>query len=305
MKKKIISIICVLCLLFALSLNSFADFGDYAGDSDFGDSFDSYDYDDYDYDDDDDDYGGVYVVNGGSSHSGSDSPLAGAIIIAVIIAIIVFSKVKNKKNGKTGNLPAGATPTAVQALNPIESFKNEDPDFSEAELTQKISNLYVKFQNAWQAKDLEPLRPYLTDSFYAMADRQLDAYRKNRQTNMVERIAVLGVTLSGWKTQGEDDVMVARLRTRIVDYVIDDKTRNVVRGSNTAEKFMEYEWLLTRKHGVKTGVNSGMTVQNCPNCGAPVNINKTAKCEYCDCIITVDSTDWAVSEIKGISQRTQ
>ena len=38
-----------------------------------------------------------------------------------------------------------------------------------------------------------------------------------------------------------------------------------------------------------------------PDCGT---INRTAKCPYCDSIVTVEAHDWAVSNIKGLSQRT-
>ena len=152
---------------------------------------------------------------------------------------------------------------------------------------------------------MSPLRPYLTDAFYAQCDTQLDAYRRSRQTNRIERIAVLDTRIVGWKQENGNDVIIANLRTRIVDYVIDDKTGDIIRGSNTAEKFMEYEWSLVRTIGAQTGASDGVSVQNCPNCGAPTNINKTAKCEYCGSIITVDSVDWAVNAIKGIAQRTQ
>ena len=67
---------------------------------------------------------------------------------------------------------------------------------------------------------------------------------------------------------------------------------------------MEYEWDLVRTSGTLTGVSSGTTAQNCPQCGAPIDINRTAQCEYCGCILTSDTFDWVVSEIKGISQRT-
>ena len=42
----------------------------------------------------------------------------------------------------------------------------------------------------------------------------------------------------------------------------------------------------------------------CPNCGAPVNINQTAKCEYCDSVITVENHDFVLSSIRGLAQRT-
>ena len=212
--------------------------------------------------------------------------------------------VRSTGHQNTRSVAPGAQPTPQIALQNISEYYRLDPDFSEAELSEKIANWYVRFQNAWQARDLEELRPCLTDAFYAQMDRQMAVYRQKKQTPHMERIAVLGVTLSGWRQRGGEDLMTARLRTRIVDYVTDDATGKIVRGSDTAERFMEYEWTLTRKTGVTTTAGGGVRVQNCPNCGGTVNINRTAKCPYCDSIITVDSSDWAVSEIKGLSQRT-
>ncbi len=52
-----------------------------------------------------------------------------------------------------------------------------------------------------------------------------------------------------------------------------------------------------------TASSSGMTVQNCPHCGAHLNINQTAECPYCGCIITTDTFDWAISNITALSQQ--
>ena len=77
-----------------------------------------------------------------------------------------------------------------------------------------------------------------------------------------------------------------------------------MRGSNTAEKFMEYEWDLVRSSGRTTASGTGTTVQSCPHCGAPIDVNHTAVCDYCGSVLTTDTFDWAVREIKGLSQRT-
>lgn len=320
-KRKLLGIIVAVIVLLTASLSTHADFGDYGGDYDYGgydsfDSYDSYDYDyndyDYDYDDNNDDYyyyggsGGSYS-GGGSGGSSDGSALAGAVVIAVIIAIVVLSMRKNGKNSsykKPGVVMPGAQATDAALLKPMEQYTSLDPDFSAGEFKDKLSNLYVRFQNCWQAKDIEELRPYLTDSFFSQMNTQLNAYRMKGQTNHVERISVLGVDLMGWGQESGTDYIIARLRTRIVDYVTDDSTGAVVRGSDTAEKFMDYEWKVVRSTGTKTSVSTGTTAQICPNCGAHVDINRTAKCEYCGSILTTDTFDWAVSSIKGISQRT-
>ena len=103
---------------------------------------------------------------------------------------------------------------------------------------------------------------------FAQMDRQLDGYRQRKETNRVERISVLGVRLLGWKQENGKDVMIARLDTRIVDYVVDDRTGAILRGSSKTEKFMTYEWSLVRTTGVVTGTIKGTSGQTCPYCGA-------------------------------------
>lgn len=320
--KRLLCVLAVfLCVAVGIAAIGHADFGDYGGDSDYGDwggSGDSWDSGDsgWDWDDDDDyDYngGGVYIPYGTGGGSGGSSELTDGqlqmtgLIFLIIIILVVVLVLRSRKKAKPASKPVapGATPTDQSTLRPVSEYLTVDPDFSAAEFQEKLSNLYVQFQNAWQAKDLEPLRPYLTDAFYAQCDRQLENnYRKTHQTNRIERIAVLGVELMGWKQQSSKDVMIAQLRTRIVDYVVSDDSGAVVRGSSTAEKFMHYEWVLERSTGVTTGGSTGTTVNYCPNCGAPIDLNHSAKCPYCDSILTTDTFDWAVTNIKGLSQRT-
>ena len=319
-----------------------SDYGSDSGGFDFGNDSD-YGYDDDDDDDnnyvyeknekttlyysyiqgthtDDNGFGGYFDSNGNELTIASIrneenvdadySAVLGAIIVG-IIAIIVISNKRSKRKTQTFNpiipkapVNPGADPTPIDNLKTMSEYTSVDPDFSATELKEKISNMYIQMQNCWQAKNIEQLRPYFTDALFAQYDRQLEHYRKNHETNCVEHIAVLGVEFKGWRTVKENDEIIATVRTRIIDYVIDDKTQQVIRGSKSKEKFMTYEWVLSRKSGVKTTNESGTRTISCPHCGAPVDINKSAKCEYCGSILTVDSSDWVINEIKGISQRT-
>lgn len=297
----------LLCLV-VIPLGTRADFGDFAGDSDYDSGWDSgsdwdSDYDSWDsgnsYDWDDDDYSG--------SHSSSGGGDSGAFVVA-ITAIAVFTVMgmsagSRKNNKKTEHHTYTLKPE--NQLRSIYDYLDVDPDFSISDFIEKVSNLYVRFQNEWQNKNIDPLRPYMTSAMFAQMDRQLDKYRQNNQTNHVERIAVLNTELIGWRQEGGLDVIVIQLDTRIVDYVTDDNTGAIVRGDNTHEKFMTYEWTLVRTTGVTTSKSTGTTSQTCPYCGAHIDINQNTVCEYCGSVLTTDTFDWAVSSIKGISQHTQ
>lgn len=252
----------------------------------------------------------ISVKRSEDDDSGTNAVLGAMLLGVILIVAAAVIKSKNssgyRRKPKYNNVPVdtGVQAEKAQNLNPMSTYPGVDPGFNEVELREKLSNIYVKLQNAWQDKKLEEIRPYLTDTLYGQYDRQLDAYRRNKQTNCIERIAVLSVDLQGWKQSGDEDLIVAEIRTRIVDYVISDTDNSLVRGSRTAEKFMTYEWTLSRKTGVTTINKDGVHTVNCPNCGAPVDINKSAKCEFCGSILTTDSGDWVINSIKALSQRT-
>lgn len=288
-----------LCLCIALlPLAARTDFGDFSGDSDYGGSS-SWDSGSSSSWDDDDDY---YYA--GSSGGGSDGDFPGGLWVAVVIIIVLFA-FRKKKPQASGSAPAGAQQRSAASLTPIERYTELDPGFDAAAMQERIANLYVQMQHCWQDKDISSLRPYFTDALFTQMDRQLDGLKQRGLTNRVERIAVLGVTLRGFYRQAEEDHIVAEVRTRIVDYTVNDETQALISGDRTKEKFMTYEWDLSRQSGRTTEEKAEMEDIHCPNCGAPVAINTTAKCPYCDSVITLSAHDWALCSIKGVAQQTR
>lgn len=68
---------------------------------------------------------------------------------------------------------------------------------------------------------------------------------------------------------------------------------------------MVYEWDLVRTTGTKTEKDKPMQTVNCPNCGAPVEINASAKCPYCGSVITLEEHDFALNAIRAISRKRE
>ena len=247
---------------------------------------------------------GSYSSRSGGSCSAFDFTLV--LIIVVILIIVSYSSAKKKAKQKVNNAPMpGATRTAASKLHPISELMQNDPNFSEEDLKEWLQNLYIKMQDCCRKRDVEPIRPYFADALYQQFDRQMKQLRLNRRTNYVERVAVLSVDLKGTYQDKGEDVIVAEIYARITDYTLDDETGKVVAGSRDHEKFMTYEYSLSRPIGRKTEPRAeGVSERHCPNCGAPLSVNESIKCPYCDSVLTFSDHDWTVYSIKGISQRT-
>lgn len=314
MKKKVLTLFAVLlCALVVLNVTALADFGDFSGSSDY--DF-SYDYDDswsssdsYDSGSDWSGGGDIFIFGGGGG-GGLDLWTIIAVIVIIIIVAQVFGKDKKGKGGSSAGSGAKRAERAASranraALTPIGEYTKIDPAFNSAALCEKAANLYVQMQNGWTAKNIESLRPYFTDALFTQMERSLQGYVQRGETNVVERIAVLDVTPLGFhQTSGEDHILL-RLRTRITDYTVQDSTQKIVRGSRDQEKFMTYEWDLLRPTGTKTEAESGETKRiTCPGCGAPLDVNASARCPYCGTVIRQQAQDWVISAIRGIRQET-
>lgn len=275
-----------------------ADAGFFGGDSDYGGSSGG---GDWGGSSGDGDWGGGFgfipSCVGGSSGLG--------IIFFIIILAFVIAKSKKGGSSKTGGVP---TVPPAQSASIADLVRQQDPFFTEAEMREKVSNLYSEMQRAWENQDWEPMRAHLTDDLYNQMWRQLQELVSRNQINRVERVAIISVALAGFYQDQQNDNLVIRLTTRITDYIIDRASGQVVSGDPRKEKFMTYEWTMIRSLGVKTpapGVEGKTEVsRNCPHCGAPIDLNQSARCSYCGSIVTAPEFDWVLSNIRGISQQT-
>ncbi len=317
MKKRVrlgVLLLAVLLCCLTLGAYSLADAGNFSGGSDWGGGGSSWSGgSDWGSSSSSWDSGSSWS-SGSTYDSGSSSSdlgtvgalgcLGGNLFTVVIIVIVVIIVLRYMKSGQNNGGQNVYTAAQEEPGLPLDTLKQKDPDFNEQILLEKVGNQYIQMQNAWQDKKWEPMRAIMTDAMYNQMARQLQALIDAKQTNHIERIAVLETRIVRYAVEGDNDVLVIRISTRITDYTTDDRTGALISGSQTRELFMVYDWKLTRQKDKKTLLQPSVTQISCPNCGAPLNINHTGKCPYCGTVVTLSDHDWALSAIKGISQRT-
>ncbi len=307
-RRWLILIALLICCL-TLGAYSLADAGNFSGSSDWGGGDSSWGSSDWGSSswDSGSSWSSGSTYDSGSYYSSSDSAgcLGGnlfTVVIIIIVVIIILRYIRASKQYSSGqNVYTAAT---EEPGLPIETLKEKDPNFNEQALLEKVGNQYIQMQNAWQEKKWDSMRAIMTDALYNQMARQLQALIDAKQTNHVDRIAVLETRINRYAVEGDNDVLVVRLSTRITDYTTDDRTGEIVSGSTTRELFMVYDWKLIRQKDKKTLAQPTVSQISCPNCGAPLDINHTGKCPYCGTVVTLSDHDWALSVIKGISQRT-
>ena len=118
---------------------------------------------------------------------------------------------------------------------------------------------------------------------------------------MIERVNVNQAYLHQYERDAEHEYLKVYMRVRMVDYIIDERTKKVLRGDPSVDCHLQYLLTFMRKKGVLTDpAVSNNSVLACPHCGAPVQVTSAGKCEYCGYMVTTGECDWVLSDMEGV-----
>jgi len=229
----------------------------------------------------------------GGSYSG-DSGGIGVVIIAIIIIIIIYNATNNR-NKPSGGSNIKTKSNNYQDMN-IEKIKEIDPALNIADFKSQVFNIYKDIQTAWMNFDTDTIRKLTTDEIYNMYSSQLETLKLKNQKNIMSDITLEEAKIIDMKKVNDVITTNVYLRIKCYDYVIKEKTGETVRGKNKEKIIIEY--ILSF---VKSATNNKKE-EKCPNCGAPVDINSSSTCPYCESTLVKDAADYVMSKKTCIGQ---
>ena len=138
------------------------------------------------------------------------------------------------------------------------------------EIISKIKNMYIMLLYAITKEDINRVRQYLSDD---LASHYEEKIKYNIENNVVQKYGELNVS-SVDIIRMENDLIVASLVVKYIDYKIDRKTRKFKEGETT--RCGRNVTLKVRYQGHNKDI-----VYRCSNCGAVLNVNLTSVCNYC------------------------
>ncbi len=292
---KIFSLILIFIFIFSYH-TSFADVGSF-------ESYDSYDSDSswsgstWDGDSSYSDSNlGLSFILGATSGSGFLTFIIGLCIIFAII----YKASQNQSSPMHHTMPNINLQTksdeAVEA-----QVKATDEMFNKEEFIAWAKDLFVKLQEAWTARDWSTIRTFETNELFEQHQKQLQGYINMKQINVLERICVRSAQLCDFRQSGDKDILSITLKSKMVDYIMDEDTKQVIKGDKVTDRYSTYKLVFIRKTGVKTKPGtSQVNTTNCPNCGAPTQIASSGKCEYCGSVVTTGEYNWVLSDLSKI-----
>lgn len=292
---------CVLAVLLAFAVTSPGDVGNF-NDYDSGSSWSS-DYSSSGSSSWDSSSGAAAVRRAGSSSEESDGDVSPLFILLVIAIFVVGYMMKSKGNAprpvQRAQVKWPDIPDNTSAIT--RALQEADPAFNPTAFLEWAKEVFLNLQEAWMARDWEKVRPFESPELYAQHERQLQEYKRLGRINLMERINVNNAYFFSLVKDKEWETLAVVMHVRMVDYIIDEHTRQVLKGTPDQDSFASYFYVFKRKAGVQTAAaKQGTHTIACPNCGAPTHVVSSGKCEYCNFVITVKDHGWVLADIIGI-----
>ena len=307
------AIMLITITVIAISSYTFADVGSFdrydsgsssdwgsssSWDSDWSSSSSSWDWDDYSSSSSSGDLGFLIGLLLGSN---------GGRLIAIIIIILLIVYSKKHKGTESINAPRNmyrpnTTNTSgiskEKSLQVANQITNVDELFSEEKFISFTKELFVKLQNAWTARDWEPMRLFETPELFEQHKSQVQGYIDTNRINVMDRIAVDYAYLYNFRVTEDKEILEVALKSTMKDYIIDATTKELLEGSKTEDRHTIYKLTFERTKGTKTQAEDEIKTTNCPNCGAPTKITSAGRCEYCDSIILTGEHGWVLANLE-------
>lgn len=291
-----------------LDFGNHNDYGSDFGGSDWGGS----DWGGSDWDDDDDYYYYGGTSGGGSSGgpmSFSDLAFIGGTIVVILAVAFLFAKMRKPTTPTQTVNPGsyqGRNILVADRTAQIESIiKEKDPNFSANDFITFAKEVFVDIQEGWSARDLSKIRIVMHDNLYKQTQKQVEEKLRNGTINRIENIAVNTAYLTAYKRDKQFEYATIYLNARFFDYEIDEKTGNILRGNTTTRWDMRYLMKFMRSTSVKTKDETNvLKSHNCPNCGAPLEMQSSGHCEYCGSEVTSGLYSWVLCDLTTVRDDT-
>lgn len=299
--RRIVFLLVSLVMILAFVAPVLADTGNHT------DYSDNYDYSSNSSSNDDNLFFVFYIITFLIKNFG----LGGALVV-VAIGFIIYRFIK--KNGKLDIVRDVIEGTKSQggrnSINePIFDRSKEienkihlhDKLFSTNKFIGWSKEVFITIQEAWEDRDWAKIRPFEKEELYRLHELQLNEYIRDRKINRIDEININRAYLTDYKKDAEYEYLIVHMEVRMLDYIIDEKTEKILKGSNTIPVKNKYLLTFMRKVGVLTNpATSNMSTTRCPNCGAPIQVTSAGRCEYCDFIITTGNHDWVLNNIDSV-----
>lgn len=168
-----------------------------------------------------------------------------------------------------------------------------DPTFTSESFKTKVDNIFVMLHVSLMTDNMKRVRHFVSDKVYEEFNDRLSSLNSNNERQMFDELNVKSTDIVSVEVTDDKFIIKVRLVSKYLDYVVDKTTNKIKRGNNTNRVEKENILVLEKRRDSK---RQGV-VRFCPNCGHPMDVNKSGYCEFCHSTYNQETYDFVLTSI--------
>lgn len=168
-----------------------------------------------------------------------------------------------------------------------------DPTFTSESFKTKVDNIFVMLHVSLMTDNMKRVRHFVSDKVYDEFNDRLSSLNNNNERQMFDELNIKSTDIVSVEITDDKFIIKVRLVSKYLDYVVDKTTNKIKRGNNTNRVEKENILVLEKRRDSK---RQGV-VRFCPNCGHPMDVNKSGYCEFCHSTYNQETYDFVLTSI--------
>ncbi len=185
---------------------------------------------------------------------------------------------------------------AAMMSKALTEIKKRDSDFASEDFISRVDKVFWKIQNAWYSQKLDQIQHMVSDALFEQFKCQVEEQQAAGIRFQYHDMTIYETRIAQVNTDRNFDALHVFIRASTADSLHDIDTGEELARNEDRRKFCEY-WSFIRRPSAKTLKKPGLLEDNCPNCGAPIEIGQATVCKICESFIRSGSYDWVLAKI--------
>jgi hypothetical protein len=229
----------------------------------------------------------------GHSSSNTDDGFALFIFIIIMLAVLYFIWINNRKQPQT---IISRNPVKIFNESQLIAFKQKDPNFSRILFLDFVHLLYVEYYRYYDKRQFSNLIPYLDNS--VQHDKKLDLFI-SQQVIVISEIVINSARLYLIDSTATEDRIIVEIES---NFTIHPAFHTHDSGKEHTRYMTTERWFFQRAKGLLSPEPEKMQALTCPACGAPAHFTDAGECGSCRTMIVKGQNQWYVKERYIIEQ---
>jgi len=173
-----------------------------------------------------------------------------------------------------------------------------DMDFDSSKFFTVAKRMFLDILNAKTQRETTLLKVIESPNLYVQHEREIAEDVQGKKRHIYEDPSIKYVALKEVSIDGEKEILSVWLSVAVQEYFENETTHELLTEKYPVPPLYNYRINFIRNKGTKTNLAS----IKCNNCNATVDLEMSAKCQYCGTLIDSSKYNWVINTIEIVKE---